>query len=293
LTRWAYAQALCLALATSATAEDAPQAPDGASAWTRPLLLGAHRGGAGVWPENTVEAFVQAAAAYPDILLEGDLQLSRDGAVVLMHDRTVDRTTDGSGAVKDLTLAELKALDGGYRFSRDGGKTFPLRGQGIAIPTLDEILTQLPKNRILFELKDGDGLAEKAAAIIRKHGAEDRIIIASFQPALMAALKRAMPEVATCFDMPGALALLTALRVGDWDSYTPTDQMLSIPSRYVAEFQLTAEEFGRVRAKGVLVQVHTLNDAEEIRHFIEMGVDSILTDYPERLAAHMHKRRGE
>ena len=257
---------------------------DGASPWARPMLLGAHRGGKGEWPENTVFAYSEAAKKYPDILLEGDLRLSQDGVVVVVHDATADRTTDGSGAVKDMTLAQLKALDAGYRFTPDEGKMFPFRGKGIVIPTLEEVLQAIPKNRFLLELKDGEGLAVKVTAILRKYKAGERILIASFKPELMAAMRKQMPEIATCYDRGGALALLSALRVGDWDAYKPTARMLSLPKHYVTQFKLTTEEFRRMQEKGVLVQVHTLNTIEEISHFMAMGVDSILTDYPGLLA---------
>ncbi|MCF6286626.1 MAG: glycerophosphodiester phosphodiesterase [Candidatus Hydrogenedentes bacterium] len=266
---------------------------DAASAWARPMLLGAHRGGKGEWPENTVLAFSEAATQYPDILLEGDLQLSKDGVVVVIHDRTVDRTTNGSGTVQELTLAQLKALDAGYHFSSDGGKTYPYRGTGITIPTLDEILQAMPKNRALFELKDGEGLVAKVVPLLRKHGAADRILIASFKPELMAAMREQMPEIATCFDRGGALALLSALRTGDWSAYEPTARMLSLPKRYIVQFKLTAEEFRKMQEKGVLIQVHTLNTPEEMDHFRAMGVDSILTDYPALLARCLTARNNQ
>jgi glycerophosphoryl diester phosphodiesterase len=280
--------ATCVVLGVALTnavvwAADTPEA-DAASAWARPMLLGAHRGGKGEWPENTVLAFSEAATQYPDMLLEGDLQLSKDGVVVVIHDTTVDRTTNGSGGVKELTLAQLKALDAGYRFSADGGKTYPYRGTGITIPTLDEILQAMPKNRALFELKDGEGLVEKVVPLLRKYGATDRVLIASFKPELMAALRKQMPEIATCYDRGGALALLSALRVGDWDAYEPTARVLSLPKRYITQFKLTTEEFRKMQEKGVLIQVHTLNTPEEIDHFRAMGVDSILTDFPSLLA---------
>ena len=289
LLRWIPRMMLALGLlATRGSTQTIDTDGPIASAWERPMVLGAHRGGKDEWPENTVVAFREAAAAYPDILLEGDLQLSRDGAVVVIHDKTVDRTTEGTGAVKDLSLTELKALDAGYRFTPDGGQTFPWRGKGVTIPTLEEVLSAAPRHRFLLELKDGDGLTEKAIPILRAHGGEERIIIASFQPELMAALRAQWPGVATCYDQPRAFALLTALRQGDWAGYTPTDRMLSLPKRYVKQLSITKAEIAKIQQKGILVQVHTLNAAGEITQYRALGVDSILTDRPALLATLLH-----
>ena len=249
----------------------------------KPLVLGAHRGGRSLWPENTLLAFTEAAKQWPEILLEGDLQLSSDGHVVLMHDRTVDRTTDGTGLVKDKTLAELKALDAGYHFTRDGGKTFPYRGKGITIPALDEIFRALPEHRYLFELKDGVGLAEATVEVIQTAGIQDRVILASFLPKLIQTVREIAPEIPTCYDYPGAMNLLNTLRQGDWEAYQPTDLMLSVPDNMQARFNIQPEEIQKIREKGILYQVHTLNRMDEFKTAIENGVDSILTDRPDVL----------
>ena len=112
-----------------------PARPENAAArfpvFAKPMLLGAHRGGRALWPENTVVAFRACAERWPDILLEGDLHLTADGHVVVLHDATVDRTTDGAGPVAGMTLEQVKQLDAGYRFTPDDGATFPWRGKGV------------------------------------------------------------------------------------------------------------------------------------------------------------------
>src|SRR5689334_9975223 len=107
---------------------------------SKPRVIG-HRGAAGVAPENTVAAFEWAVADRADIV-ELDVHASRDGQIVVIHDETVDRTTDGVGAVKDLSLAELKRLDAGYRF-KSAADDYPFRGRGVTIPTLAELLHRL------------------------------------------------------------------------------------------------------------------------------------------------------
>jgi len=280
---WAAVLAV-LAMPRAADGEGTKIPIDTPSAFRTDLLLGAHRGGGGLWPENTLLAFTRSAARWPGVLLEGDVRLSADGQVVILHDKKVDRTTNGAGLVEQLTLAELKALDAGYRFSADGGKTFPYRGKGITVPTLAEVLAALPKQRFLFELKEGEALPEATVAVVRAAQAEDRFMLASFKAALIEKAKELAPEIATCYGFPGAIEMMRTLREGDWDAYVPTDCMLSVATELAERFQLKPEEIQRVRAKGVLYQVHTLNDPAAIRSHIEMGVDSILTDRPDLLA---------
>jgi hypothetical protein len=114
------------------------------------IVIG-HRGAAAHFPENTSASFDHAVSLGVDAI-EFDLRVSRDGVVVVIHDPTVDRTTNGTGAVADLTLAELKKLDAGAQFTRDG-RTFPWRGQGLQILTFDELLDRYPSIPLLIELK--------------------------------------------------------------------------------------------------------------------------------------------
>ena len=116
----------------------------------------AHQGGDGLWPGNTLYAFEQAAALGVDVL-EMDLHITKDGVLVINHDETVDRTTDGTGTIEDMTLAELKALDAGYDWSKDGGQTFPYRGMGLTIPTLEEIFQTFPEYHMTIEIKKTTG----------------------------------------------------------------------------------------------------------------------------------------
>src|SRR5215208_3873072 len=104
---------------------------------SRPLVI-AHQGGDGIWPGDTMYAFEKAVEIGADVL-EMDAHITKDRQIVLMHDEEVDRTTDGTGLIEDLTLAELKELDAAYRWSNDDDKTFPYRGKGIQVPALEEL----------------------------------------------------------------------------------------------------------------------------------------------------------
>ena len=122
-----------------------------------------HRGAAGLAPENTWSAIDRGLAQGVD-MIEVDVHLTADGHLVLMHDASVDRTTDGSGLVSELTLAEIESLDAGYRFSTDGGLTYPMRGMGVRVPTLQETLLAYPTTRFIIEIKGSDTATADAVA---------------------------------------------------------------------------------------------------------------------------------
>lgn len=251
--------------------------------FAEPFLLGVHRGG-GKWrPEHTVETYQEAANRWPSALLEMDVRLTKDEVVVLHHDANVDRTTDGEGPIEEMTLAEVQALDAGYDFTPDDGATFPYRGKGLRIATLDEVLTALPKARWLIEPKTDGDLVAAMAKVVKAHDAEERVLIASFKPAVVEEIKKLMPGAPTCFTMTSGMKLFGALRAGGetWTNYQPEDNVLSISRGMVKQYRLTPEEFKQVQAKGVKVQLHTLNTEEELRAAIDMGVDSILSDRPD------------
>jgi glycerophosphoryl diester phosphodiesterase len=142
-----------------------------------PLLV-AHRGGAKLAPENTLEAFQRAIALWRADILETDVHLSADGEVVVIHDPTVDRTTDGSGRVRDLPWAALRELDAGHRFRALDG-TSPFRGAGVRLPHIDELLESFPRMRINVECKAAEAAAPLVRAIAR-HDAAHRVLIAAF-----------------------------------------------------------------------------------------------------------------
>lgn len=254
----------------------------------RPFLLGAHRGGVRIRPENTALAFREAARRYPDILLETDVRLTKDGALVLLHDETVDRTTDGKGKIADLTLDAVRKLDAGYRFSLDG-RTYPFRGKAVRIATLEEALDAAPNHRFEIDVKSPDA-AEKVADLLIRKKAVDRVLLASFVPAAMTRLRARLPEAAACYDFGNGARLLTALRGQGWDAYKPEADVLSMMKEQVVSFKLTDEEIARVRAKGIRFQIHTLNEEAEMQRWKKSGVDSILTDRPDVLAGELFGR---
>lgn len=240
------------------------------------LLNIAHGGGLALRPEETLPAFEHALAVGADVL-EFDIHASADGVLVAIHDDTVDRTTEGTGAVKDKTLAELQALDAGYRFTTDGGQTFPYRGMGIAIPTVEEILAAFPDAYYVIEIKQSEPpIVDALLAILSDHGALERVVVAAFEAETVQAVRAAAPEVFT--SLGGAELIAFNANLGNPD-YAPPAGFLQPPWELVsAEFMAFAHELG--------LKVHpwTVNGAVAMEDLIALGVDGIMTDDPELLA---------
>ena len=259
---------------------------------TRPLVI-AHQGGDGLWPGNTLYAFERAAAMGTD-MLEMDLRVTADGAPVLMHDPTVDRTTDGRGRVAEMTLAQIKVLDAGYRWTPDGGRTFPYRGWGITVPTLEELFQSLPDMPMNVEIKRMEAVptAESLCRLIRRYGMQDRVLVASFHQDAIDAFRAACPEVATSASRREVTRLLVRRIVGLGSIYSPPAQAVQVPeSRGVIRI-LTPRFVRTVQGRGLDVHVWTVNETADMQRMIDLGVDGIVTDYPDRLLALLGRPAG-
>lgn len=248
----------------------------------RPLVM-AHRGGAGLWPENTMHAFERAHAMKVDVL-EMDLRATSDNHLVVIHDATVDRTTDGRGAVSSLTLEELKRLDAGYTWSPDGGRSFPFRGRGLSVPTLQEILTAFPGVRLNIDIKqERPSIVQPFCAMIRAHRAERDLMVASFNQSVLDEFRmecRGVPTSGSVLDIRSFLAL---------KSHHPdavpgaSIKALQVPE-YAGGLRVLSEGFvTEAHRRGLEVHVWTINDEQAMRRLLELKVDGIITDYPDRL----------
>lgn len=248
----------------------------------RPLVI-AHRGGAAIGPENTLEVLRSTAAIGADVL-EIDLRVSADGQFVVIHDSTVDRTTDGTGEVSAMTVAELKALDAGHDFTRDGGTTFPFRGQGVKIPTLSEVLGEFSASKLNLEAKRID--AEKAGelcGVIRGSGAPELTAVASSSGDFLDGFRRACPEVATSASFAEVAHFLTYQKLGVGRSYSPSMAALQVPQRLPLVGIVTADFIAAARERNLVVHVWTVNDEARMRELLLLGVDGIMTDRPDLL----------
>jgi glycerophosphoryl diester phosphodiesterase len=237
----------------------------------RPLNI-AHRGASAAAPQNTLAAFRKAVELGADGV-ELDVQLSADGAVVVIHDFTVDGTTDGAGRVADKTLAELEALDAGTRFSPHFA--------GERIPTLAEVFEAIDGRLLVnIELKDfsspGNKLAAQVVEVVRKHAMDKRVLFSSFNPFVVRAAKRLAP------DIPAGLLyeedLLIPLRRAWLAPFIPHE------ARHPSFPMVTEASVQWCHARGLRVNTWTVNEPAEMRRLVALGVDGIITDRPDVLA---------
>lgn len=252
-----------------------------------PLVI-AHRGGAGLWPENTLHAFENARALVVDVI-ETDVRSTSDGVLVVIHDATVERTTDGNGRVSEMTLAELKKLDAGFRWSPDGGKTFPLRGRGITIPTLEEVFNALPQMQFNIEPKqETPSIIEPLCRLLRKHEMTKKVVVGAFNSAVLNQFRRACPEVitsASADEVGKFLALQTGV------PFAPAVRALQVPEFVGGRRLLTQKFVEDAHSRNLKVHAWTVNETEDMRRLLEMKVDGIITDYPDRLMSLLERQR--
>ncbi len=245
----------------------------------RPHLFG-HRGASGEAPENTLASFEQAWAAGVSYL-ETDCHATSDGVIVLQHDATVDRTTDGAGSLSAHRYADLQQLDAGYRFTPDGGVTFPFRGTGIRIPRLSELISAFPEARVNLEIKSGEqSTVDEVVRLIRSANAEHRFLLAAEGDAIMARVRSACPGTALGTSRGGALAFFAALdegRIADIDA--PGDALQIPPAAFGREL-VTRASVEAAHSLGMQMHVWTINDPSEMKRLLALGVDGMMSDYP-------------
>lgn len=251
-------------------------------------ILAAHRGGARLAPENTLAAFRMAVDAYAADMLEMDVHLTADGKVVVIHDATVDRTTDGSGAVANLAWSTLRDLDAGYGFVDLQG-VHSARGRGIGLPLFEEVLEAFPDTRLNVECKCGR-VAQPLVELILRHGAQDRVLVAAGNednrraargyPGAWGASARQLRRFYVLHRTP--LGFL----------YTPFADAFQIPERWQGRQVLTPRFLLEAHRRNIPVHVWTVDEEDDMRRLLEMGVDGIQTDRPDRLARVLHQERG-
>ncbi len=280
--------AAAAAMPSSSAAQGEP--PRGAAhpfftgAKRRPEVI-AHQGGKGQWPAETLHAFEQSAKLGVDVL-ELDIHSTRDGALVLMHDAEVDATTDGRGPIRRHSLAELKRLDAGYRWTADGGKTFPFRGKGIKVATLDEVFEAFPRSRMNIEIKQSEpSLVDALCDMIGRHGMEEKVLVASFSHEVIERFRARCGRAATS----ASTRELLEFRAGS-DAIVGRrlrPDALQVKDRVSVVRVLTERVVKRAHSPRVGLPVHarTVNDIDDMRRMINLGVDGIITDYPGPLLA--------
>jgi glycerophosphoryl diester phosphodiesterase len=248
----------------------------------RPVVL-AHQCGDNVWPGDTLYACERAVDMGADVL-DLDFQMTADNVPVLIHDETLERTSNGAGQVADYTLAELKKLDAAYRWSPDGGQTFPYRGRGITFTAVEEIFQAFPAMHVNIEIKTETAAAGQAlCALIRQYRMEDNVMAASFADVQMHAFRRACPEVATAATQNEMIVFFGLQAVGLGSLYSPSFQTVQIPEERFGIQLLTSGFIASAHERGLELHVWTINETSDMERILTLGVDGINTDRPDRL----------
>lgn len=254
-----------------------PPHPDRA----RPLVY-AHRGGAALRPENTIEAFDHGLRLGADGL-ELDVHLTRDGVVVVIHDDTLERTTDARGAVSDLTAAELAGADAGYRFTNGNpDDPWPFRARGVRIPALGDVLARYRDVPIIIELKQNVAeLARRTIDLIRRADAVDRVTLGSFWGGVLRAARAYDPAVRTGASSNETRWALYRSWVGLPLGRTRYREF-QVPERSGQTTVVSPRFVQHAHRAGLPVKVWTIDDPADMRRLLAWGADAIITDRPDQ-----------
>jgi len=233
----------------------------------------AHRGGASLYPENTLEAFRLAVERHRTDAVETDVQISADGEVVVFHDDTLQRCTNGEGPVRAFTYAQLAELDAGWHHPE-------FRGQGVRIPRLADVLAALPDLRFNIELK-GPGYVDAFADVVRDE--LHRLCIGSALDDVGEALLHVLPDACHFYPRGPLTDLLMSARIG---LPLPEDERFSVvdmPLHYQGLRLADAALLEKLRAAGKWVNVWTVDDPGDMRQLVADGVGGVMTDRPDLL----------
>jgi glycerophosphoryl diester phosphodiesterase len=246
----------------------------------------AHGGGLLIRPAHTLLAYDTALEDGAD-MLELDIHETSDHVIVVMHDATVDRTTSCMGLIKEMPFAKLRECDAGYHFTQDGGETFPYRGMGLVVPSLEEVLDRYPDTAVNIEIKQREpSLVDGLVDLVRQYEFEDKMIGASFSDEVLAEFRAAAPEIATSLGEGESISFWLKSNAEIDPEYVPPGEFLQFPVEYdlgggnIVEV-LHPGFMQRVKEHDMYVHIWTVNDEAEMRELIEVhGVHGIMTDDP-------------
>jgi glycerophosphoryl diester phosphodiesterase len=252
----------------------------------------AHRGASREFPENTLESFRRAREILPRCLLETDVRMTRDGAIVISHDGLLEMKTDGSGPVSARTGSEIARLDAGHAITFDGGRTFPFRGRGFRVPPLADALAAFPDARFSVDIKDNDPeAADRTMAVIREQGALPRVIVGSFHEPIMKRVRKTNPDAITSCSKREILLFVALQKLRLRAPIGWMGDALLVPEIAAGrsyEFTGRGATGGvRVITRGFIREAHrrgipvlgwTINRPDNMRRLIEWGIDGIVTD---------------
>jgi glycerophosphoryl diester phosphodiesterase len=240
----------------------------------------AHRGGSRLRPENTMIAFEHAMALGVDAI-ECDVHLSKDGQLVVIHDATVDRTTNAVGPVAGFTADALAGLDAAWGFTDLDDGRHRYRGMGVGVPRLTDVLARCPSIPFVIEIKGDDpAVVPTLVALLKQHGREDSVIVGGFSQRVLGALRRQAPAIVTSASRNEVQAAL--YRSWCWLPPKATGcRLFQIPFRFRGRQILTRRLTRAVRRGSLPVHAWIVDDPADIRQLLAWGVTGIITDRPD------------
>ena len=255
------------------------------------FLVIAHRGGRCLGPESTLYTYRKAVKLGVDVL-EMDVRSTGDGQLIILHDDTVARTTNAMGPVENYSLVDLKKLDAAHRWSPDNGQTFPLRNKGVKIPTLAEVFNAFPQIKMNLEIKDTrSSTIHSLCRLIHDHQMTKKIMVASFDADSLKEFRSLCPQVATSAGASEAMLFYGLQKVYLEAAYSPDAQALQVPETFRDLRVVNRRFIEAAHARNMRVQVWTVDDVDAMQRLLNLGVDGIMTDYPQRLMNLLKKRK--
>lgn len=247
-----------------------------------PLIM-AHQGGEGEYPSNTALAFYKARLAGSDAL-DTDVHATKDGVLVLFHDETLEFRTNGTGAIRDKTYAELLQLDFAYNWTPDGGATYPYRGKGIKVMTVDQLLNWFPLVRVAIEIKQTTTQAAvDLCTLVKNKHAQWRVLVSSFTQPNMDAFRVACPDVATSATQDEVVQFYTYHLTSFPAGYAPKFSSLQVPEQFNGIPILIPSFIAAAHQRGLKVYAWTIDTPQQAQPLIALGVDGLNSSYPKRI----------
>ena len=252
---------------------------------SKPVTI-AHQGGNKIYPDESLLAFTNAINMGIQVI-EFDIHRTKDGIIVINHDQTIDRLTNGTGLIREMSWVELQQVDGAYNWSPDG-LTYPYRDKGIKILSLIEMMDAFPQQLYDIEIKQHDPPLEKDLCdLLRKYGvAADQAIVASFRDETLARFHDICPEVAISLPVNQGTVLYILSRVG-LERLLPLDAVVAqLPTTFstiLGQLELDRRYIEAFAKGDRQVWVWTVNDSIEMKRLVKMGAHGIITDRPDIL----------
>ncbi len=264
------------------------QLPDGSNPFrTGRTLVIPHGGGDGLYPQDTLLAFERTIAMGADVV-DVDLRLSKDDVVVAFHDATVDRITGSSGSVRTMTFDQLSRLDAGWSFTPAGvdptaPDAYPYRGMNVTIPTFESILEEFPTTLLSIDLKDESlDMVLPVCKLLGDHRRSNDVFVGSNSDEQILEFRRVCPNVRTSAIMSDVYAARDA-RAGNDPNFVPAVTVNQPPFRRDGRQLVDAASLAWAHQHGIAILTWVVNDVDDMKLLVDLGVDGIYTSYPDRL----------